>query len=228
MVLKLFWVKAPHKYFFHPRHPYILHGSFSLPPTLYVAYFTITFLDNNSSPMYLPYWYICLHQAEGMGRLCFAPRPSFRVSVLPCVRLSVSAKSPAPLVRSLRNCAHTLLGGAQWTSDPDFLHRPGIAPPWGRYLQNTLLYVTPTNFAQTTRKSAHCISIVMWSICKCPILHIPSWLAKIAFQSLQDQLSVFQLVCEQLISGTTGPIASKLCTHISWMPTMNLCPKFSR
>ena len=51
----------------------------------------------------------------------------------------------------------------------------------------------------------------------CPILHIPSWLAKIGFQSLQDQLSGFQFVCEQLISGTTSPIASKLCTHISWM-----------
>ena len=41
-------------------------------------------------------------------------------------------------------------------------------------------------------------------------------------------VSVCQSVCERVISGTTGPIAAKLCTHTPWMPTMNLWLKFSR
>ena len=40
-------------------------------------------------------------------------------------------------------------------------------------------------------------------------------------------MSVFQFVCERVISGTTGPIAAKLCTHTPWMGPMNLCLKFS-
>ena len=37
--------------------------------------------------------------------------------------------------------------------------------------------------------------------------------------------SVLQ-VCYQLISGTAGPIAAKLSTHLPWMPIQNLCPTF--
>ena len=39
------------------------------------------------------------------------------------------------------------------------------------------------------------------------------------------RVSVLQ-VCEQLISGTVGPIAAKLSTHTPWMPIQNLCPTF--
>ena len=41
---------------------------------------------------------------------------------------------------------------------------------------------------------------------------------------LSVRLFVSPSVCYQVISGTVGPVAAKLCTHTPWMPIQNFFP----